>query len=96
MTRVIFLLAQAAENLPLRSFWDIALQFGMAGAVLVVVFLFLAYNERRDIRDANSRKTDQETMGKLANSLDGVKESINRLDTHIRMVAAVKSPRDQV
>lgn len=96
MMRIFFLLAQAAEQVPVRSVWDIGLQFGMASAVLVVVYFFLAYMERRDIRDANARRADQDAIGKLTNGVDTLKDSINRLDTHIRMVAAVKSPPDRV
>lgn len=79
-----FLFAQA--NGDVRSVWDIALQFGMAGAVLVVVYLFLLYLKRRD-------EQDERRDGALADANRLVAEKLHELAVSIARLPAAERRR---
>jgi len=85
MTRLLPLFAQLPTEPQFRNPLDFAFQFGMAGGVLVVIFLFMRYLKGRDERDERVVSKMAESQDKLSTSLDGLKESVTRLDTHLRV-----------
>lgn len=94
MTRLFFLFGQVAAELPARSIWDIALQFGMAGAVILVVFFFLAHLKGRDEKDERISKALTESIDKLGTKMGDLSTSVSRLDAHLvnRGPAAKQAP----
>lgn len=74
------------QQIEVRNAWDIALQFGMAGAVLVVVWFFLLYLKARDSQHERRDMAIAESSKALAKEIHELGVAIARLDASERRV----------
>lgn len=75
-----FCLLLAQTTADVRSVWDIALQFGMAGAVLVVVGFFLHYLKGRDSQDERRDLAIAASQKDLATEIHQLAVSVHQLN----------------
>lgn len=83
MHNATILFAQAAAAAEPITWLALLLQFGMAGAVLVLAFGFLWYLQKRDDRDAKIFERRDAALNTLAENLSNLTGVIHRLEVVI-------------
>lgn len=86
-------IAQAGVPAEVRSVLDVIMQYGMAGMVLVVVYVFVNYLKTRDARDERMTASVAAAEHAIADKLEGLGKSIHSLDTAFR-VAILRDKRE--
>lgn len=83
MHAIPYLWAQGVAGPEPASGLALLLQFGMAGAVLVLAFGFLAYLQKRDIRDTAERQGRDQILVGLTTNLRELSGTIERLEAYL-------------
>ena len=76
--------AQAGQAVGPLGFVDALIQFGMAGAVIVVVAVFIWYIDRRERRQESLDEKHYAVIDGLKTEVATLAGTIARLDSHIQ------------